>query len=540
MSATPLLPDSSVRIIDEFIESVLRRVQWRAGRAWWRIDDRFAASSWVVLGSEAGALVDGVDESLDGARIRHTEPTLLATADITLPNHDREVLIAQGADHVLVVDVAADQLVDVRLVLAPPPGIVVTAEQVDSVRSAMQLVPTVFLQERSKRELGLRAHHDPLTGLLNRRGWERLLSIRTGTVLAGALMFIDLDGFKSINDRLGHRAGDEVLTAVAAALTSTVRPNDVVARIGGDEFVIFAADVADVDTALAAATRIIRTVHRDIITPSGHVVAVSASTGTSLWRAGEDPAESIAEADRLMYEAKRLGGGVATRRTDGSLRVLDVVTGQDLHGDNDPWVPSPVTVRLHRGVDAEVVCVFVAVAPTLANNPVADQVSAVMTAITATGAPPDAPITILVRGAGWTRLNRLATFLGSLLTLVGDRAQLGIVVPADTRDADLRSATEDVAREFGLERSVALGCVAGADLGALLLDGVDTVYLGPRWARSPEPIVGESAARDALVGLTLALGQTLVLVDTPNGELFAVDTTNVASASTRKDGENKS
>lgn len=537
MTPAQLLPDSSVRIIDEFIESVLRRVGWRAGRAWWRMDERFATSSWVILGGEAGLLADTESHTLNDGRRRYMEPTLVAAADIDLPPGDREVLLAQGADRVLVVDVAADQSVDVRLLLAPPPGAPVNPEHVDSVRSAMQLVPTVFLQERSKRELGLRAHHDPLTGLLNRRGWERLLTIRTGTVLAGALLFIDLDGFKAINDRHGHRAGDEVLTAVARALTSTVRPNDVVARIGGDEFIVFAADVADDETALAAATRIMRQVQRDILLSTGRVIAVSASTGVSLWRAGEDPSEAIAEADRLMYEAKRLGGGVANRRQDGSLGVVDVVTGRDIHADNDPWVSGTIAVRARRGPDGEATAVLVALAPATASTPPSELASAIVDAVGAAGLSPQLPITVLFRGAGWTRLNRLAALLASLSEAVVDGARVSVALPADARDADVRAAAEDAARELGLQRSVAISQIAGADLGALMLGGIDAVFLGPRWARSAEPTVGDTAALDALIALTLALGQTLVVVDGQLVDLAALDTPSVEIASSRETKE---
>jgi diguanylate cyclase (GGDEF)-like protein len=529
MSPTQLVPDSSTLIIEEFLQSILRRVGWVAGRAWWRIDDHVATSSWVIPDGSTVAVAEDSTSGLDSQRTRFMQPALVPSSDVELSSSDRGVLADFSVDRLLVVDVAGHSAVDVRLVLIPPAGGDVTAEQVDSVRSAMQLVPTVFLQERSKRELGLRAHHDPLTGLLNRRGWERLLALRTATVVSGAFLFLDLDGFKSINDRLGHRIGDEVLVAVSRALSATVRPNDVVARVGGDEFVVFASDIPDADTALAATSRVVRQAVRDIVTVSGHIVPVSASTGVALWKAGDSPTDALAEADRLMYEAKRLGGGVAARRDDGSLRVVDATSGNDLVADDDPWVVSPVTVRVQRTVSGDITNALVVLAPSLASSSSADQASAILAALTAARLDSRIPLALLPRGSGWARLGRLQQLIQVVGPMVGiDR--LGLVVPADSHELDARLVAEEVAHEFSLARSVAVSSVAGADLGALLLGGIDSVYLGPRWSRSSAPIVGQAAASGAILALASSLGLTLVLVDVAEAEAAGFDSPQVAVA----------
>ncbi|TFV89648.1 diguanylate cyclase [Blastococcus sp. CT_GayMR16] len=157
------------------------------------------------------------------------------------------------------------------------------------------------------------SHLDPLTGLFNRRFlvgqaprmWRQ--ARRDGTRVAA--MMLDLDHFKRLNDAHGHAAGDAVLRAVAASLTATVRPTDVLARTGGEEIVVLGL-VADPDEAAHLAERL-RTAVADSRTADGH--AVTASIGIALTRPveGEDAAEAlwrlVDRADAAMYEAKQQG-----------------------------------------------------------------------------------------------------------------------------------------------------------------------------------------------------------------------------------------
>jgi diguanylate cyclase (GGDEF)-like protein len=154
---------------------------------------------------------------------------------------------------------------------------------------------------------------DPLTGLRNRRHlvdqaprvWRQ--ARRDGTRVAA--MVLDLDHFKRLNDAHGHAAGDAVLRAVAAALSATVRPTDVLARTGGEELVVLGL-VSDPDEAARLAERL-RTAVAGGRTPEGHTV--TASIGIALTRPadGEDPTSAlwrlIDRADVAMYEAKRQG-----------------------------------------------------------------------------------------------------------------------------------------------------------------------------------------------------------------------------------------
>ena len=155
------------------------------------------------------------------------------------------------------------------------------------------------------------ALNDPLTGLANRR----LLADRMSMALvharrnnsAMAVVYLDLDGFKQVNDTLGHGAGDALLKMVAERLAGTVREEDTVARLGGDEFIIALWHVSDTDYAATVALRAIEAVAQpyDI---EGHTVSITTSAGVSIYPLhGEDADSLIKSADLALYDAKRAG-----------------------------------------------------------------------------------------------------------------------------------------------------------------------------------------------------------------------------------------
>jgi diguanylate cyclase (GGDEF)-like protein len=161
----------------------------------------------------------------------------------------------------------------------------------------------------ARRELEHRALHDPLTSLPNR---ELLLDrlavalarrVRQGTSLG--VIFIDLDGFKQINDEHGHAVGDEVLVSVAHRLRREVREGDTVARYGGDEFVVLCEDLASEQTAEPLARRLSRAIAQPV-TAGGRLLEVAASVGVVVERdPTAEPEALLARADAEMYRHKR-------------------------------------------------------------------------------------------------------------------------------------------------------------------------------------------------------------------------------------------
>lgn len=173
--------------------------------------------------------------------------------------------------------------------------------------------------ESANEELRRRAFIDPLTGLPNRMLFEdRLLhamqrydrdddSRARREPRKVAVLFVDLDGFKPINDMLGHAVGDEVLKEAARRLRTTTRDSDTVARIGGDEFVLLAEDVSDVADCASLANRVIQVLAQPLEV-QGHQVTLSGSVGVALYPEHGDRLKLVQNADAAMYTAKRAGG----------------------------------------------------------------------------------------------------------------------------------------------------------------------------------------------------------------------------------------
>jgi two-component system cell cycle response regulator len=179
-----------------------------------------------------------------------------------------------------------------------------SAELIARVRAALRTRHAFSMLERS-------AFLDDLTGLANRRLLDEHLRRewdacrRRGTPLA--VIIIDLDHFKAINDTYGHAAGDEVLCQAARLLAQSVRSSDVVGRYGGEEFVVIAPDCG-LEAAAALAARFRADLAHRAISGSGCVIAVTASAGVAASDGAQDsPAELLGRADKALYQAKRSG-----------------------------------------------------------------------------------------------------------------------------------------------------------------------------------------------------------------------------------------
>jgi diguanylate cyclase (GGDEF)-like protein len=177
--------------------------------------------------------------------------------------------------------------------------------------SAARFSRIVIEHSRFYDDLQFQAHHDSLTGLPNRAWFADKLS---GSLTAAgelgknlAILFIDIDRFKEINDRLSHRAGDIVLSTLANRMKRVLRSGDTVARIGGDEFIILLEDIAGADTAAHIASAVLAAI-REPFSIDGVLLNVSASIGIAVYPDDAvSPEELQREADAAMYCAKNLG-----------------------------------------------------------------------------------------------------------------------------------------------------------------------------------------------------------------------------------------
>jgi diguanylate cyclase (GGDEF)-like protein/PAS domain S-box-containing protein len=174
-------------------------------------------------------------------------------------------------------------------------------------------VHNITAQRRAEELLRRQAQHDPLTDLPNRVLFnERLVQAiaradRAKTRLA--VLFLDLDGFKQVNDVLGHEVGDQVLRDVARYLEQSIRRNDTLARLGGDEFVLLVEDLQCLEQLTHLADKVVDSV-TNLRTPVMQSVGIGASVGIAIYPDhGKDPKELLVRADEAMYEAKRTGKG---------------------------------------------------------------------------------------------------------------------------------------------------------------------------------------------------------------------------------------
>uniref|UniRef100_UPI000D4084B2 diguanylate cyclase domain-containing protein n=1 Tax=unclassified Variovorax TaxID=663243 RepID=UPI000D4084B2 len=202
----------------------------------------------------------------------------------------------------------ADRMTRGELALAPLP--VVRDDEIGHLTRAFNRLLAKLVDNQAA--LARMAHHDGLTGLPNRK----LLDDRLQQALVRArrhghqvaVLYLDLDGFKALNDTLGHEAGDEALEEIARRLLGLVRQTDTVARIGGDEFVLLAADFEDSAerAALILAQRCIDAIAQPLEVRNAGIV-IGVSIGIAVGCGDETPQDLLAAADKAMYQAKQNG-----------------------------------------------------------------------------------------------------------------------------------------------------------------------------------------------------------------------------------------
>jgi diguanylate cyclase (GGDEF)-like protein/PAS domain S-box-containing protein len=220
-----------------------------------------------------------------GAEVRLAGGTALASAGVLA---DPEVRLSIGSGD--------------ELLVAPERGL--ADRELNFVRTVANTLALALERLRGEERIRHEALHDPLTGLANRtllrdRLEQALARSQRGNGATGVL-FVDLDGFKKVNDRYGHAIGDSVLVEAGARLRAAVRPADTVARIGGDEFVVICEQVEE-GAALALGRRVQKAVQVPVIV-RGVVHRLSASVGIAL--GNSDPDTLLGDADTAVYRAK--------------------------------------------------------------------------------------------------------------------------------------------------------------------------------------------------------------------------------------------
>lgn len=173
------------------------------------------------------------------------------------------------------------------------------------------LVSDISIEERARQRIEFLALHDTLTNLPNRTQFNARLEALCAQPGSGthALLFLDLDGFKPINDTLGHQAGDDALKIAAQRLRHALTLEDFVARLGGDEFVAICHDISTAEAALAIGNRLLSAIAQPM-TLLGNPSCISASIGIALLpQHGSSATEILTAADKAMYAAKRRGKG---------------------------------------------------------------------------------------------------------------------------------------------------------------------------------------------------------------------------------------
>jgi diguanylate cyclase (GGDEF)-like protein/PAS domain S-box-containing protein len=247
-----------------------------------------------VLGGPAEAIVDPSDRG----NFRAFHASVLAEADPAVSKR-AEVLLWHADGTPRWHEVTAVNLLDDEEIA----GVVLSHRDVHERRAYHEL-------------LAFDASHDALTGLVNRaelyRVLDQALVVRAASAAVEpepstvAVLFVDLDGFKPVNDVYGHETGDALLAAVARLLERNVLGADTVARIGGDEFAVVLSGIAQERDAIAVAQRVLRALQAPILLPRAQV-QLGASIGIALANDGSSAAELLRQADHAMYRAKREG-----------------------------------------------------------------------------------------------------------------------------------------------------------------------------------------------------------------------------------------
>ncbi|NYD23105.1 diguanylate cyclase domain-containing protein [Kineococcus aurantiacus] len=277
----------------------------------------FPVAILTVLGFGVLAPVAAAGVAAHAVQVRPTRGQLLGGCSAAVLTSAAAVA-AQAAGWVdSLVDPSRGTLITVVLLLMMCPQV---ANAADIARRAQEAARALESERRSSMELLEHAAlHDTLTGLLSRRGLVRDLVPAVAAARPGALtavLFVDLDGFKAVNDVHGHAAGDVLLRETGRRLDEVLRRTGTVARTGGDEFVVVLTDLAGPAQADAVAVRLRAQLEAPVALPDGATVVVGASVGVAVTGVPCSPEALLDRADAAMYAHKRVRhAGDAGERT---------------------------------------------------------------------------------------------------------------------------------------------------------------------------------------------------------------------------------
>jgi len=329
-------------------------VAWSGARVF---DGREPRPAWLVVGATIWVLASQIPQFAQAVEIRALLSNMIVTAFLWLTAFEfwrgrNERLLSRWPAIFILFSHGAIFLLrsPINVLLGPSsdPALASAWMNVISTEEVLATISIAFIllamaKERTELHHKTAAMVDPLTGLANRRAFldsaAQLTQAQTARDVPVAVFMIDLDRFKSVNDRFGHSIGDEVLRIFAESAQVNLRPTDIVARLGGEEFAVLLADACR-DNAFKVAERIRSTFAALAATVGGHAVNATASIGVAII---QDPLQDVqallAQADQALYRAKARG------------RNRVVVIGLDLFMEGGADA-SPAAVRLPLAAQA--------------------------------------------------------------------------------------------------------------------------------------------------------------------------------------------
>lgn len=346
--------DHTREIVDELLGETMRTFGWWAYQTWWVVDGELIPEEWCVADHAPDAVA-----ALRGIRSQHTatvgaeysQPASVDVANVPMYSPNFAELRSAGVRNLVIIDVSGSEGFATRAVFVVPTRAALTDEVSHALLTAAFILPKVFKQERARAELHHRATHDSLTGLFNRRGLDQAVAaaVTAPVAVTRAVIYLDLDHFKTVNDVYGHDIGDELLIDVARNIAANVRPTDSVARLGGDEFVVVAHHVENLAEARIVALRIAESIDGVFDTSTGLRIDVRASLGVALWDAPDEFKDALRQADSLMYQAKQIGGGLAVQDSAGAVSFTE--TSDIVEAGAESALESPTTIDIRTVMD---------------------------------------------------------------------------------------------------------------------------------------------------------------------------------------------